>query len=105
MINEKAQEHILSAIAKEKEAAIEAHGYFHSDHEFWAVLKEEVEELLELFDGDERYVDIEKLWGKVRRDEPISEGDLSDIYNLAMSCAKEAVQVMAVCLKWGESNE
>ena len=47
MINEKAQEHILSAIVKEKEAAVSNYGYFHSDHEFWAVLHEEIEELKE----------------------------------------------------------
>ena len=32
-------------------------------------------------------------------------GDMTEIYNWAMSYAKEAVQVMAMCLKWGESNE
>ena len=102
MINEKAQEHIFSAIEMEKEAAISNRGYFHSDHEAWAVMKEEVQELLELFDEDKIYVDLDKLWGKVRRDEPISMGDMTEIYNWAMSCAKEAVQVMAMCLKWRE---
>lgn len=105
MINEKAQEHIFSAIEMEIEAAISNRGYFHTDHEAWAVLKEEIEELLELFDEDKIYVDIDNLWGKIRRDEPISEGDLYDIYKWAQRCAEEAVQVFAMCLKWGESNE
>lgn len=105
MINEKAQEHILSATAKEKEAAISNYGYFHSDHEAWAVLKEEVEELLELLDEDKLYVDLDKLWDKVRRDETIDMGDMTEIYNWSKSCAEEAVQVMAMCIKWGESNE
>lgn len=105
MINEKAQEHILSAIEMEKEAAISNRGYFHSDHEAWAVLKEEVEELLELLDEYKILADIDNLWGKVRRDEMIYIGDMTKIYNWAKSCAKEAVQVMAMIQKWGEGIE
>ena len=105
MINEKAQEHILSAIAEEKEAAISNNGLFHSDHEAWAVLKEEVEELLELFDEDKIYVDIDKLWDKVRKDEEITNDDVKEIYYWAKKCAEEAVQVMAMVQKWGVSNE
>ena len=95
----------MQAVDAEENAAISEYGLFHSDHEAWAVLKEEVEELLELFDEDKIYVDLDKLWGKIRRDETISEGDLSDIYKWAKSCAEEAVQVMAMCIKWGGSNE
>lgn len=105
MISGRAIDYITQAAEEEKEAAIRVHGLFHSDHEAWAVLKEEVEELLELFDENKRYVDIDNLWDKVRRDETISMGDMTEIYNWAMSCAKEAVQVFAMCLKWGESNE
>ena len=64
-----------------------------------------MEELLELFDEDKLYVDIDKLWDKVRRDKEIGMGDMTEIYNWAKSCAKEAVQVMAMCIKWGGSNE
>lgn len=105
MISETAKYYLTQAAEEEKNAAIRAHGLFHSDHEAWAVLKEEVEELLELFDEDKIYVDIDKLWDKVRRDKEIGMGDMKEIYNWAMSCAKEAVQVFAMCLKWGESNE
>ena len=105
MISGRAIDYITQAVEAEEDAAISEHGLFHSDHEAWAVLKEEVEELLELFDEDKLYVDIDKLWDKVRKDETISEGDLSDIYKWAKSCAEEAVQVMAMCQKWGESVE
>lgn len=105
MISGRAIDYITQAVEAEEDAAIRAHGLFHSDHEAWAVLKEEVEELLELFDEDKIYVDIENLWGKIRRDEPISEGDLYDIYKWAQRCAEEAVQVFAMCLKWGEGIE
>lgn len=105
MISETAKCYLMQAAEDEKYAAIKAHGLFHSDHEAWAVLKEEIEELLELFDEDKIYVDLDKLWDKVRRDETIDMGDMTEIYNWAKSCAKEAVQVMAMVQKWGESNE
>ena len=106
MINEKAQEHILSAIAEEKEAAISNRGCFHSDHEAWAVLKEEVEELCECLDGQDAMLHrLDLLWDMIRINNEIDEGDLTEIYNWAKSCAEEAVQVMAMCLKWGERNE
>ncbi len=105
MISGRAIDYIMQAVEAEEDAAIRAHGLFHSDHEAWAVLKEEVEELLELFDEDKLYVDIDKLWDKVRKDQKINNDDVKEIYYWAKSCAKEAVQVMAMCIKWGGSNE
>lgn len=105
MISGRAIDYITQAVEAEEDAAVRAHGLFHSDHEAWAVLKEEVEELLELFDEDKLYVDIDKLWDKVRRDKEIGMGDMTEVYNWAKSCAEEAVQVMAMCIKWGERNE
>ena len=105
MISERAKYYIMQAAEEEQDEAIRAHGLFHSDHEAWAVLKEEIEELLELFDEDKIYVDLDKLWDKVRRDKEIGMGDMTEIYNWAMSCAKEAVQVMAMIQKWGEGIE
>ena len=105
MISGRAIDYIVQAVEEEKKAAIGARGLFHSDHEAWAVTLEEVEELLELLDEDKIYVDLDNVWGKIRRDELISEGDLYDIYKWAQRCAEEAVQVMAMIQKWGESNE
>lgn len=105
MISGRAIDYITQAVEAEEDAAIGAHGLFHSDHEAWAVLKEEVEELVELFDEDKIYSRLDLIWDKIRRDETISEGDLYDIYKWAQRCAEEAVQVFAMCLKWGERNE
>lgn len=105
MISRRAIDYIIQAIEAEEDAAIKAHGLFHSDHEAWAVLKEEVEELVELFDEDKLYVDLDKLWNKVRKNQKIKNSDVEEIYYLANSCAEEAVQVLAMCLKWGERNE
>ena len=105
MISRRAIDYIVQAVEAEEDAAIRANGLFHSDHEAWAVLKEEIEELVELFDEDKLYVDLDKLWNKVRKNQKIKNSDVEEIYNWAKSCAKEAVQVMAMCLKWGESVE
>lgn len=105
MISGRAKYYIMQAAEEEQDAAIRAHGLFHSDHEAWAVLKEEVQELLELFDEDKIYSRLDLIWDKIRRDETIGMGDMTEIYNWAKSCAEEAVQVMAMCIKWGESNE
>lgn len=105
MINEKAKEHILSAIAKEKEAAISNHSYFHSDHEFWAVLKEEVEELQERSAYIASKADL--LWTAVRADAVLNQDTLNIIRQNAINAACEAVQVVAVIDKYleGESKK
>lgn len=107
MINEKAQEHILSAIEMEKEAAISNRGYFHSDHEAWAVLKEEVEELTDACYKHLRSEkdEIDNLWSYIKLDRDLSPKELEIIRNNAYNIAFEAVQVIAMCLKWGESVE
>ena len=105
MISRRAIDYIIQAVDAEEDAAISEHGMFHSDHEAWAVLKEEVEELVELFDEDKLYVDLDKLWNKVRKNQKIKNSDVEEIYNWAKSCAEEAVQVMAMIYKWGDSNE
>ena len=105
MINEKAQEHILSAIEKEKEAAISNHGYFHSDHEFWAVLKEEVEELQERSAYIASKFDL--FWRAVRGDAVLNQDTLNIVRKNAINAACEAVQVAAVIDKYleGESKK
>lgn len=106
MISETAKYYLTQAAEEEKDAAIRAHGLFHSDHEAWAVLKEEVEELCECLDDENaRYLKIDILWDKVRRDKKIGNDDVKEIFYWAKSCAEEAVQVMAMVQKWGESVE
>lgn len=108
MINEKAKENILQAIEKEKEAAILNHGYFHSDHEFWAVLKEEVEELQDATSKINLIsVFLSQIWDAIKEDKSPNNIDLSAIKLSAKNIAFEAIQVAAVIDKYleGESNE
>ena len=106
MISERVKYYIMEAVDAEEDAAIKAHGLFHSDHEAWAVLREEVEEVCECLDDQEAmHHRLDLIWDKIRRDETISEGDMIEIYNWAQRCAEEAVQVMAMIYKWGDSYE
>ena len=106
MISGRAIDYITQAVEAEEDAAINTRGLFHSDHEAWAVLKEEVEELCECLDEQEAmHHRLDLLWDMIRINNEIDEGDLNLLYDFAKSCAEEAVQVMAMCQKWGESNE
>ena len=106
MISERAIDHITQAVEAEEDAAIRANGLFHSDHEAWAVLKEEIEELCECLDEQEAmHHRLDLLWDMIRINNEIGMGDMTEIYNWAKSGAEEAVQVMAMCMKWGKSYE
>ena len=106
MISRRAIDYIIQAVETEEDAAIKEHGLFHSDHEAWAVLKEEVEELCECLDEQEAmHHRLDLLWDMIRINNEIDDGDLNLIYNFAKSCAEEAVQVMAMIQKWGEGIE
>ena len=105
MIDERAKTDVLRAIAKEKENAIENHGYFHGDHEFWAVLCEEAEELQE----DSAYITgiVRRLWDSVRGDSMLNNIDtLNAVRENAIEAACEAIQIAAVIDKYlgGESR-
>ena len=106
MISGRAIDYITQAVDAEENAAIKAHGLFHSEHEGWAVLKEEIEELCECLDEQEAmHHRLDLLWDMIRINNEIGMGDMTEIYNWAKSCAEEAVQVMAMIRKWGESVE
>lgn len=77
---------------------------FHSDHEGWAVLLEEVEEtkeeVVELEDATEV---LKKLIFSDDCDE-LKLATLGDITEWAIRCAAEAVQVAAVAIKFINSK-
>ena len=100
MIDKKARENILAAVAKEKESAIKNHGYFHSDHEFWAVLKEEVEELQEEVKSPEISFRMKCAWECIRKDKEVGINEIVWINEMALNVAYEAVQVAAVISKY-----
>ena len=100
MINEDARQYVVDAIEKEMNIAIENHGYFHNDHEFWAVLKEEIEELSGVFVLGKMGDRINDLWQEIRCDNKIETSRLEDIKFFALEMILEAVQVVAVIDKY-----
>ena len=106
MIDNKALHAVKYAAEAEKKAAIEAHGHFHSNHEAYAVLLEEVEEVTggaQVFTEGAKFQMLQ-LWQQVRKDMQLAgsaKALLLEIKRLALDLAYECVQVAAMCDKWG----
>ena len=92
---------IARLICDEYDDIITKHGTFNTDHEAYAVLKEEVEETGEELDAIDTGMMI--LWNNIREDKDINE-HAERIYQYAISLIQEAVQVAAVALKAKYSN-
>lgn len=105
MINKKSVESIREAVEFEINAAIENHGAFHSQHEAWAVLKEECEEMVSTVNRGIVQNMLYTLWLDVKIDKSADDMKLQEIYDVAKSCAYEAVQVMAMVEKWRVCDE
>lgn len=104
MIGSETLECIKLAIDAERIAANENYGDLHSHHEAWAVLQEEVEEVVEsaaVFDSVTSDMMI-NLWEMVKNDcvpETASEY-LPLIREKAFELVQEGIQVLAVCKRW-----
>ena len=92
---------IARLICDEYDDIITNHGTFNTDHEAYAVLKEEVEETGEELDAIDAEMVI--IWHDIREDKDINE-HAERIYQYAISLIQEAVQVAAVALKAKYSN-
>lgn len=87
---------IEKLVQAELEEANKQHSPFHSDHETWAVIQEEVEECMDELETLD--VAMEVAWANVRRDVPIKDS-LVIIHKRALKVAAEAIQVAAMCEK------
>lgn len=90
--------HIEALIEDELERIIQEHGLFASDHEAWAVIKEEI---------DEAYEDIRELetnhafwWKRIREDDIDNLDVMDNIEKYSIEAIKELVQVIACCRKY-----
>lgn len=105
MIDKQTESCIEMAVETEKNAAIRNRGEFHSHHEGWAILCEELQEIEECFMPFGRIVqeNTESLWKHIRQDEMFEDAALMAIEQLrdaTEEIVKECIQVMAVCDKW-----
>ena len=94
------REKIETLIKEELDAANEKHPLFHSPHEAYAVLKEEVDELVDETNWAVRLLDV--MWCEVRADEDIVE-TADSIYKRAIMLIQEGIQVAAMCKKTQDS--
>lgn len=90
--------------AEELERANKAHPLFHSDHEGFAVIAEEMEEAEE---HDEAIMEYEKsAWEAIRQDNPMEAADAIAAMRVSLSyAASEMIQVIAMCDKFIASQE
>lgn len=90
---------LFDLVGEELEAANAIYPPFHSTHEGYAVMREEVEEVI--VEMDYVKTGLECLWYYVRTDEmkPIAES-VKDIERHAIRLAAEAIQVAAMARKF-----
>ena len=93
---------VRALVDKELAAANERFPQFHSQHEGYAVIKEEVEETREQLDAVERYLNY--LWDRVKQ-ECTTKEQVEYIHMFAINVACEAIQVAAMCKKFLEMEE
>lgn len=103
MISEKAETKITEAVNTECNYCLNKHGKFHNHHEAWAVLREEVQEVIECFAPFDRVTDsqMDLLWDGIRHEElDEAEERIGKINDIALELVKEGIQVLAMCKKW-----
>ena len=90
-------EDVKMLVEKELESANERFPQFHSEHEGWAIITEESEELREECDSIE--MAMEQLWRRIRDGIPTSL-QVALIGQYAEAAACEAIQVASMARKY-----
>ena len=103
MIAEKAEESIDKAVAYELQNIVKNYGaVYASEHEGYAVLKEEIEEAAD--DLEQLNKNLAYLWALIKNNH-IKKGceTISEAIDYAKMLAQEAVQIAAVCERFLET--
>ena len=93
-----AEVHIEALIEDELDRIIREHGLFASDHEAWAVIREELEEANE--DVTLAGLAHASWWKRIREDDFDNLDVIDNIEKNAIEAIKELVQVIACCRKY-----
>lgn len=103
MIAEKASESIEQAVVYELQNIVKNYGAtYASEHEAYAVLKEEIEEAAE--DMEQINRELAYLWDLIKTNHiEAGGGAISKTIDYAKMLAQEAVQVAAVCMRFLET--
>ena len=92
----------LNFLAKEEfERSMKKFPLFASQHEGYAVILEEVEELRE--ETEIQADTMKTLWAYIRHNNQFSAVPIARLRQAALHAAAEAVQVVAMCDKWDKS--
>lgn len=101
MSMKKIRAEMMALVEKELELANENNPPFHSPHEGYAVLLEEVEEMQDaIINVDDR---THSLWMGIK-DNGNTFFDVTWIHDAAINAACEAIQVAAMCRKYSEMD-
>lgn len=101
MIAQKADESIEQAVVYELQNIVKKYGAkYHSTHEAYAVLKEEIEEAQECLSY--MLLHLGEIWKGVK-DNNIANIDIEQCKQFAIALAEEAVQCAAVCERFEET--
>lgn len=92
---------IEELVVQELDEANKKYPLFHSPHEAYAVVMEEVDEMF--FEAQCVRAEIETMWRDVKADRNIEEM-AKRIYDRAIFAAQEAIQVAAMCEKIKKSG-
>ena len=90
---------VRELVKVELSAANERFQQFHSQHEGWAVILEELEETKEQLEAVERFLSY--AWNRIKDDVTARE-QIDTVALLAENAACEAIQVAAMCKKFLE---
>ena len=88
---------IKEMIQQELKEANKFHSMFHSEHEAYAVIKEEIEEASFEFISLENY--LGNLWHKVVTDETNNKRIYEEMKKASIRAIQESIQVAAMCDK------
>lgn len=101
---DKILEKMEDAAEAERNRIVQKKGFYHTPHEGYAVLLEEVEEAHE--EMESLGADMKSFWRMIREDNDTEAANIADMmYQDAIRGAAELIQVAAVCKKFMESTE
>ncbi len=94
--------HIEALVEEELDRILAKHGLFHTDHEAWAVIKEELEEVQEDYLQAKTWHNV--WWQRIRTDDIDNLDVIDEIEKNAVEAIKELVQVVACARKWKQGH-